>query len=740
MDKNNKVNKNDKQNAEELSKLVQGQNKIIDSIGSTIYGTKKSDNIDDLKKNVSLIINDFKDDIGGEIISKLNNKNRSFTKEEQLRLNKLKDSLENNSNVAQFQQLLTSINSNVAKYEDLMIMTKMMPKLKSAKNLMVNSIMSPDDFTKQLALSISLNGKVLSDNCDNNGVLSTLNSEIKAITKKYNFTKEIKHIVSATLTLGRYYMAVLPYEKLYNDLLKSKANKNKLNSKSGRLQENVTFELLKESEGILKSAFENTTNDIKNELKSMYNNIEVCNESSSLFNDELLLEAIAKTKNNITKEELMKKFNDIRTTTSRDGLIDSNKPYENQNLNLTGCKIKRLDPRRLIKVAIDNTILKYYYFDDNKTVNMIKNPSFKFRNMVTQDNANNGVDAIYKNLGELLYNKLDTQFIKNTVDIKEQLYDVLKYADAMNNPLKVISLDPELVQEFEINDGESMFEQSIFYAKLYLPLLMSSLSAKIARSNDIRAYYVETDASGGVTSMVMNAINTLKKNNRSFYSMSSLGKVISNFSVFEDVYISKSQDTKPIDFDVIQGQSVDMPNDTLEMLESIAVESSGIPLAMIQSESDVEFSRTYTTLNLKVMREALDYQIDLNPAIENFLKMILLAEKNGYGNDVDDVIKALNITLQSPMVLLINNLLENLSNAKEVAGNINEIVYGSSQEQDGRTDAFILEICKRYTPNIPWDDFIKIKNIIDMKFNSKKAGDAADSAATDDSNVNIDDI
>ena len=86
--------------------------------------------------------------------------------------------------------------------------------------------------------------------------------------------------------------------------------------------------------------------------------------------------------------------------------------------------------------------------------------------------------------------------------------------------------------------------------------------------------------------------------------------------------------------------------------------------------------------------------------------------------------RSLDITLQSPMILLINNLLENLSNAKEVAGNINEIVYGSSQEQDGRTDAFILEICKRYTPNMPWDDFINIRKSIDMLFNSKKAGDA----------------
>ena len=69
----------------------------------------------------------------------------------------------NNKNINEFQSLLTSMDSKVSKYEDLMIITKIVPKLKEAKNVMLNSILSPDDFTKQIALNFMLDGKPLSD-------------------------------------------------------------------------------------------------------------------------------------------------------------------------------------------------------------------------------------------------------------------------------------------------------------------------------------------------------------------------------------------------------------------------------------------------------------------------------------------------------------------------------------------------------------------------------------------------
>ena len=52
-------------------------------------------------------------------------------------------------------------------------------------------------------------------------------------------------------------------------------------------------------------------------------------------------------------------------------------------------------------------------------------------------------------------------------------------------------LDPEYVQEYMIDDGESMFDQSLFYAKLYLSLLLFKIITILTKSNDQRVYYIK---------------------------------------------------------------------------------------------------------------------------------------------------------------------------------------------------------------------------------------------------------
>ena len=283
-------------------------------------------------------------------------------------------------------------------------------------------------------------------------------------------------------------------------------------------------------------------------------------------------------------------------------------------------------------------------------------------------------------------------------------------------------MEPDDVVEFKID--ESMFEQSLFYARIYMMLLLTNISAKIARSNDVRAYYVTTDESGGVPTMVMNAINTLKRNNRSFYSMTNLGKMISNFNVFDDLFLAKTQgDSKPLDFEVIQGQDINMDNEMMDTLESMAVKSTGVPLALIQTAAEAEFAKAYATFNLKVMRSGLDYQIEYNPAIEEFVKKILRSEKVNAEESVKEIIEQLSIYLQSPMNLLLTNALEQINNAKDLANGIGEILYGVNPPEDGRYQKFMLEVCKKYAPNIDWEAFEQIKKDVEMDNMKDKKSD-----------------
>ena len=707
-------------NAKNLADLVQSQKDNIDALNTDIYGTPGYEDLSNVKKTITNIVNSYNKEVGGDLIASLGSKERSFSKEESERLEKIKNAIMNNKNINEFQSLLTSMDSKVSKYEDLMIITKIVPKLKEAKNVMLNSILSPDDFTKQIALNFMLDGKPLSDST--NPVVNGLLSDIKKYMKKYDVTKYIKHAIDRSLTLGTYSLAVLPYDKLYRELL---IHKNTLN-KSTSLNDVSIKESTVIDDKTIKEIFQENVSTVKDSIKQYYENTEVIDESCGLFDEEILLEEIKpKIKDkSFDMDKISKELrkNNGQINTSQDGMVDIEK-IKKHDFGLTGCKIKKLDPRRLIKLEIDDTVFGYYYLETAETANVLRNPmAFKLKQSVNQSTASSGIDQLYRSLGNLLYKKLDFKFIDKCKDIKENLYDILKYADAANNNIKIIDLEPDDVVEFKID--ESMFEQSLFYARIYMMLLLTNISAKIARSNDVRAYYVTTDESGGVPTMVMNAINTLKRNNRSFYSMTNLGKMISNFNVFDDLFLAKSQgDNKPLDFEVIQGQDINMDNEMMDILESIIVESTGVPLALLQTAAEAEFAKAYATFNLKVMRSGLDYQIEYNPAIEEFIKKILRSEKVNAEESVKEIIEQLSIYLQSPMNLLLTNALEQINNAKDLANGIGEILYGVNPPEDGRYQKFMLEVCKKYAPNIDWEAFEQIKKDVEMDNMKDKKSD-----------------
>ena len=688
--------------AKQLSEPLGAQTQMTKELNRTIYGTDEYENIKDVTNSVNSLVSKYDKTKHTSLINNVIENNKRLSDRDIDNLKKLQNLLENNSNSAMIKSILSGMDSQIAKYEDLMIITKIMPQLKKAKRSMVNSIMSPDDFTKQLAMSITKNGIPISESSP------TLDSNIKELFKSKKITKEIKHIVDRTLTFGKYYEAVLPYNYLFSQILikKQKSEVSAFNNENTKINIDEACD-----KNVIKEVFEKP-NEFYKGVENLCEQIEFCNNASYLFSEQITLQELAKAteKNEKSKsifDNALKNGNNYNklSKSSSDGMMDT----KTLDLGINGCKIKRLDPRRLLCLKIDDTKLGYYYIETVESLNNIRRGGpFSFKNNITPNVANNGIDEIYKALGDTIYKRIDKQFITDNLEFKEQIYDVLKYADAANNRLKVTYLEPQYVHEFMIDDGESVFEQSLYFAKLYMMLLLSYISGTVARSQDVRAYYVETDPQGGVSSLVNNAITTLKKQNRAFYSMTNLGKMMSNFNCFDDLYMAKTHDDKkPLDFDIIQGQDMSLNNDLMDTLERIIVESSGTPLALIQSSNEVEFARAYATLNLDFMRTILDLQIDFNPDIERYLKDIFKNELSGQDSSLQAEIDALSISLQTPMNPLLNNIIEQVNNAKDLATNLAEICIGQNGMSGDNTvaDRFIKIICEKFAPNVPWAEF-----------------------------------
>ena len=729
----NKNNKTEISNTKELADIVKQQRDSINKISSDISGTKGYENIDIVSKSVNKIVNNYSKSIGGNILDRIEQNKKVMNNNERLALENVKDMIKNNTTIGSFRSMLSARDSNVAKYEDLMIVTKVMPQLKDVRRFALASVLSPDDFRKQIALSIVYNNQNL-ETCD-----IELYEEIKKIINKYELTKVYKHAIDRALTLGKYYYAILPYNKLYADLLirKEKQNRNnKIIKESKDMTSNSNDKFIQNStETIINEAvelFDCDKSTIKEHMKELVNNIEIDESGTGvidLFNTELLSEDV-NSKITSVNTQIKNKIG-----TASDGLLNSNKlkntDHSNIDLGIPGVKLKKLDPRRVIQLKIDDTVLQYYYIDTQSNYKSLRNPgAFNLKRSISSYQAETGVERIYKSIGDIIYKKMDQKFIKNNLDIKEQLYDILHYTDCINNNIRVILLDPQDVVEFKIGEeGESIFEESLFYARLYMVLLLSTMSAKISRANDIRAYYFTATPTGGVGNTVGNAINTIKRNNKSFYNCTSLARMMSTFNMFDDLFIAKDNDgNKPIEPEIIQGQDIQVDNELMEQLEKISVESTGTPMPLIRSSTeDVEFSRTYTTLNIKFMKMVLDWQIDLNPSISSLLKKILYSEITDETKRIK--IDALQISLQSPMNLLLNNASEQISNAKDLAQNIGDVIYGQDPDQK-QYDKFMLEVCKMYAPNVPWDEFQKIKERIATETVEVKG--SSDEEITDD--------
>ena len=713
-------------NVKQIADLIKLQKDMASDINSSIYGVTRHDDITKTTDKISSLVSAYSKDMNGSFFDSIKKIEGSFNDNEKRKLEAAKKAIQGNREVSAFQTMINNMDSRTSKYEDLILVTSIMPQLKAAKKAIVNSILSPDDYNKQLALNLNINNKPLES------VNNTLYKIINAKLEDYEFTKHCKHIVDKTVTLGTYYVGVIPYDKLFKELIDKKERNGKYGKKNDKkVSENM--ELILEDVEIerFSECFTESNEEIVAGLKSIYENTVISESAVSLFNEKVLTEDIKKRTDNKVIQKILKdidNFNSDRvadTTTVSDGFLsknaDKNKP------EISGCKIKRLDPRRLLPLDIDDTNLGYYYIENTNSKKLLKNPNiFTAKTNMNNPSGQHAMDLLYKSIGDLLWRKLDAKFIENNNEIKERLYDVLKYADVnTDSQIEITYLESDEVIKFEIDDGESAFEQTLFFSRMYLMVLLSTITAKVARSNDVRAYYVEVDPEGGINSMVYNAINTLQKGNRSVLSMNHVSKLLSSFSLFEDVFIPKTPaGSKPIDFDIISGQSVDMNTDLLELLEQICVDAVGAPSSLIRSGMTEEFAKAYTILNINFMKNILDKQVDLNPSITKFAKAILRTELTD-PHDLNDL-SSCTASLQSPMNLLLTNLLEQVGNAKDVAQAISDIVVGTNEEDNVAIEQFMKEIVKKYAPNIPITEFEELWQDIKNKRLAEKEDETDD--------------
>lgn len=122
----------------------------------------------------------------------------------------------------------------------------------------------------------------------------------------------------------------------------------------------------------------------------------------------------------------------------------------------------------------------------------------------------------------------------------------------------------------------------------------------------------------------------------------------------------------------MQGQQVEIKTELLSLLEEAAINSTGVPLELIQSRQSPDYAMQLTMSNTKFLRFVYGRQSQFQLLLEPLLTKLYDVE---YGTT--DKIK---VTLPPPLFINVTNTNQLITNTSDFCNSLVEIVMGDSQD------------------------------------------------------------
>lgn len=603
---------------------------------------------------------------------------------------------------------------------------KYMPRLQEAIDTRKDNVLSADHFSKDFI-------NVISSSITNDS--ETYNEHIKFIKDTYNFQELSDEIYDQTAKYGEAFVYVVPYKKAVARLLKQKNNtradlqikESTIITESGtikmdKLPKDIDLDLLEKMgldniqlecyTGAINSVIENIMRfeKVSNSLNEMSLNYESTN-----FSEETILES-AENIRDVVKGRFEKTIKDDLTfdhfdDRGQDGLVDKSKRRKTKDdkfINVPGTIVKILERKHVIPIYIEEYCFGYYYIEVEGPYNPVgdydkmQDPTMSLKGSNSILSTNSMLDQssqqnnIIRYLANQISNFIDAKFINANQDLRNEIYTVLKYNYDNNsskmNKIRVTFIPPDDMEHvyFKMNEnthrGISDLDKSLFPATLYCANYITHAIWNMTRAQDKRVYYVNQTVDTNISKTLLNTINQIKKGNFGIRQIENINHILNITGMFNDYIIPRGPSgNSPIDFEVMQGQSVEYQTEFMTMLEEMAVNSTDVPMEMIQMRNSVDYSSQLTMSSSKFLRKVYNRQSKYQKNLTRIFNKI-------YNNEFDDNI-TLSIVLPPPMFLNITNTNQMMTNVNEYSQNVAQLLIDPDEEDKVKNEV-IREINK----------------------------------------------
>ena len=765
MAKDNKTKVNIKKIDKTIVKLNALFNDMVDNIAQTNYktDTRNEKEVKRIQKSVRDVIkdeiSDLKDYTGDNIstflVKTFNEYDKSSNDSNFKSLNSLNsvEDLFEGSDGNIFAAFSERYKNKALLYEDLETICAQLIELNEAVNATRDSIVTADDVGSSISRVIKFGS---SDGETENESRIHIVEEIERKLKLDNKIKN--HIVPKTLTYGTYYAYVIPQSKLFENAQRDKLKQVK--TMESYLMDDETVKFVTENVTVVSDEEDNKVsfgfnnkntsreNDsVKEALREVAKCINVSNDDIPLplIENVGMMDAmmdLSKYNKSVVKGRGKKK-SDTNVYFGMDGVQSSNsKENKIEDFKfIEDCYVKLLDPKKVIPVKIMEYTIGYYFLHENSP-QVKKNPFNSSINLVKNEQVTER-DVIGR-ISEKIVKAFDKSYLEENINFKNLILNALLYNDTYKKKVHFQFIPAEYISEFKVNEdengeGTSMLIKSLFYAKLYLALLIFNILTHLSKSTDTKIYYVKNSGiDKDVVGKTMEVARDIKSKQINFADLLNYGTIMSKVGTGKEIFmpIGKSGE-KGIEFDILSGQQVDMQNDFLEMLNRSYINGTGVPSVIMNYINEADYAKTLVMANAKFLGRVLSYQMDFNESITEFYKKILR-----HTTELpDEVIEEFEYSFTPPKTL--NNM--NISDITSYTENIMEFLSNITIGQEGEMqddignvkDILKRKLAKEIAPMLPWDkvDTMFEEALLEakkMQIEKNASEEPEDNATTDD--------
>ena len=593
------------------------------------------------------------------------------------------------------------------------VICKYFPKMQEALDAIKDSVLTADNFDKEYLSFTSPN--VSGDE------QSKFNEEIESYKKQYELYEKAEKWYNNASKYGEQFVYKVPYNKALAVMLnrKSQTRYNGIGYTGVREYSLVT-------EGALPNEFSSNKelSDYFLSAKSEIGQKKIKNIKLEIVKDAVLDTAVNESKhmrdmiaiseqasihetgldmnNEIISPTIfeMPKRRKKSDNTAADGLVNGERITPSK-LKVPGLLLKELKRENVIMLYMDDICLGYYYlefldrfggivFQDNlfqkKTLSSIGyGAGTKLEDEQIQKSA---TDDLLKYLASAIVSNLDDKFINNNPYLRKEIYSVLKYNDMFNaegvDKIRVTYLAPNDVEHIKFKEdpdthrGISDIAAGLIPAKLYCCIYICNVLGILTRGQDKRVYYVKQNVEQNIAQTLLNVINQIKKQNMNIMQIENMNSILGITGKYNDyiIPIGPSGDA-PIQMEVMEGQNIDPQTELLEKLEEAYINSTGIPIELVNARLQLDFATQLTMSNTKFMRFIFKRQSKFETFLGNIMTDIYNTE---HQNETDKII--VKCVLPSPIMFNVNNLNQILDLVNQQAQVMADLMYMDNNDPD----------------------------------------------------------